>query len=446
VTGVTPLQPILGLDPAWVSGTILVIAYAVIMTEKLNRAVVAGVGACLMVLVGVLTQDEAIAGIDLNTIGLLTGMMLIVGVTKKTGLFQYIAIRCAQVTGGSPAATLGLLALATAVFSALLDNVTTVLLVVPVTLAVTKQLEVPPFPFLFAQVFASNLGGTSTLIGDPPNILIGSAADLTFNDFVLNTGIPVVIAIGVTGLIGHFVWARRMSATQAVRERVLALNARESITDPRLLKGAMGVLLLTITAFVLARALGLEGGTIAMSGAALLILFDNWRHDAEVQTQRVHAVLGELEWITLFFFIGLFVMVAGVERAGVLDRVADLLVRTTHGDPVKLMFAILWGSALLSAVLDNIPFVATMIPVIQALAPDLGGTAALLPLWWALSLGACMGGNGTLIGASANITVAGLAERAGTPFGFKRYTLPAFPLMLVTLIICHIYLAWRFGR
>jgi Na+/H+ antiporter NhaD/arsenite permease-like protein len=198
-------------------------------------------------------------------------------------------------------------------------------------------------------------------------------------------------------------------------------------------------------AFVLARPLGLEGGTIAMSGAAALVLYDNWAHHAEAQTQKVHAALGELEWITLFFFIGLFIIVTGVERAGVLDRVADLLVRTTHGDPERLMLAILWGSALLSAALDNIPFVATMIPVIQALAPDLGGPEALRPLWWALSLGACLGGNGTLIGASANITVAGLSERAGTPFGFRRFSLRAFPLMLVTVGISHLYLVWRFG-
>ena len=220
---------LLGLDPAWVSGTILVVAYVVIMTERLNRAVVAGVGACLMVLLGALTQEQAMAGIDLNTIALLAGMMLIVGVTKRTGLFQYIAIRCAQITRGSPAATMALLAVATAAFSAFLDNVTTVLLVVPVTLAVTKQLEVPPFPFLFAQVFASNLGGTSTLIGDPPNILIGSAVDLTFNDFVLNTGPAVLVTVGVTGVIGHLIWGRRMSASLEVRERVLALNAPSEV-------------------------------------------------------------------------------------------------------------------------------------------------------------------------------------------------------------------------
>ncbi len=441
-----PPDVVLGLDPAWVSGTILVASYAAIMTEKLNRAVVAGIGACLMVLLGVLTQEEAMAGIDLNTIALLTGMMLIVGVTKRSGLFQYVAVRSAQVTGGSPAATLALLALATAVFSALLDNVTTVLLVVPVTLAVTRQLEVPAFPFLFAQVFASNIGGTATLIGDPPNILIGSAAGLTFDDFVVYNGLPILASVAVTGLAGHLIWGRRMTASGDVRDRVRALDARASITDVKLLRGSLAILAVTIAAFVFARRLGLEGGTVAMSGAVLLVLYDNWAHHAEAQTQKVHAALGELEWITLFFFIGLFIMVTGVERAGVLDRIADLLVRTTHGDAGKLMLAILWGSALLSAALDNIPFVATMIPVIQALGPDLGGPEALRPLWIALSLGACLGGNGTLIGASANITVAGLAERAGTPFGFARYSLPAFPLMLLTVGISHLYLAWRFGQ
>jgi Na+/H+ antiporter NhaD/arsenite permease-like protein len=351
-----------------------------------------------------------------------------------------------QLTRGNPGATLAVLALATAAFSALLDNVTTVLLVVPVTLAVTAQLEVPAFPFLFAQVFASNVGGASTLIGDPPNILIGSAADLDFNAFVVNLGLPVLGAVVLTGFVGHLIWGRRLVAGANMRERVAALNARAAIEDPTALRKSLAVIVLTIAAFVLARPLGLEAGTVAMSGAALLLVLDSWHRTAEEQGTHLHASLADIEWITLFFFIGLFIVVTGVDHAGVLDRIAALLVEATHGNRQQLMFAILWGSALLSAVLDNIPFVATMIPVVQALGADLSGPQANEPLWWALSLGACLGGNGTLVGASANLTVAGLSERAGQPFGFRRFTLVAFPLMLLTIAVAHLYLYWRFGR
>jgi len=433
-----------GLDPAWTAGTILVVAYAAIMSERVNRALVAGIGACLIILLGVLDQEQAMAAIDLNTIALLLGMMLIVGISRRSGLFQYVAIRSVQLTGGRPAATMALLALATATFSAFLDNVTTVLLVAPVTLALTAELGVPAFPFLFAQVFASNLGGTTTLIGDPPNILIGSAANLSFNEFVVNLFPAIAVGVVVTGLVGHLIWGRRLRAEPERRAAVLARHAHEAITDHVTMWKSLVVLALVVATFVLARPLGLEAGTIAMSGAALLVGLTSLGRTAEAQTKHLHENLADVEWITLFFFIGLFVMVAGVQRAGLLDRAAHALVAATHGDRRALMIAILWGSAVLSAVLDNIPFVATMIPVIQALTPAFGGHEAVRPLWWALALGACLGGNGTLVGASANLTVAGIAERAGTPFGFRRFTLPAFPLMLLTVAIAHLYLIWRY--
>ena len=436
--------PFFGWDPLWVSTALLIATYVAIMTERVNRAIVAGLAASLMVALRVLTQDQAIAGVDFNTIMLLAGMMIIVGVTRRSGMFQYLAIWTAKRARGHPAGILVALAIATAAMSALLDNVTTVLLIVPVTLALTNQLQVPPYPFLVAEVLASNIGGTATLIGDPPNIMIGSVVGLTFNQFVVNLAPIVLVILLITALILHFHWGRALRADAKHRERVLSLNEREAITDPVLLRQSLAVLGPVILGFALARTLQLEPGTIAMFGAAVLVFLDNWAHPAEHQAERVHRTFGEVEWITLFFFIGLFVVVAGVERAGLLDILGRRLLAATGGDLAVTTLAVLWASALLSAVIDNIPFVATMIPLIQGLAPAFGGAAAIEPLWWALALGACLGGNGTLIGASANLTVAGLAERAGVRFRFWTYTRTAFPIMLLSIAIAHIYLWWRY--
>jgi len=435
-----------GLDPLWLATALLVLAYVAIIVDRVNRALVVGIGACLVIVTGVLTQDEAIRGVDFNTIMLLAGMMLIVGVARRTGLFEYVAIRSVKAVRARPAAILALLAVVTALFSALVDNVTTVLLVAPVTLAITRQLEVDPWPYLFAQILASNVGGTSTLIGDPPNIMIGSAAGLTFNDFLFNLGPVIVIIVAVHGVLGHFFWGRRLQAGEAARARVMALDERASITNPRLLRHTLMVLAAVMLAFVTARTTHLEAGTIAMFGAAILLLLDVHDRTAEEQAHQVHASFGEIEWITLFFFIGLFVMVEGVSKTGLLQLLGERLLAATGGDPTVTVLAVLWGAALLSAVLDNIPFVATMIPLVHGMAPALGGEAGLVPVWWALALGACLGGNGSLIGASANLTVAGIADRAGVPFRFTRFTLRAFPLMLVSVGIAHVYLWLRYLR
>ncbi len=437
-------QVVFGLDAVAVSTAVLIATYVAVMVDRINRAIVALLGAGLMIVLGVLTQQAAIRGVDFNTIALLTGMMLIVGITRRCGIFQYVAILSAQRVRGSPAAVLLLLSVVTAVFSALLDNVTTVLLIVPVTLAITHELKVPAYPFLFAEVLASNIGGTATLIGDPPNILIGSAAGLSFNDFVVNLTPVIVVVMIVQALITHLVWGRQLHAAPEDRRRVMAMVAGAAILDARLLKQSMTVLAGVILAFVLARWLHLEPGTIAMLGAALLLLLDNVGRTPEAQAEEIHRTFTEVEWITLFFFIGLFVVVAGVEQAGLLHRLADGLLAATGGDRTATVLAILWGSAVLSAVVDNIPFVATMIPLIKTLAPAFGGPEGLMPLWWALSLGACLGGNGTLIGASANLTVAGLAERAGVRFRFLTFTAYAFPMMLVSVAICHAYVWWRY--
>jgi len=433
-----------GLHPLWVATLLFVATYAVIMTDKLNRAIVALLGAGLLILVGVLDQKEAMGAVDWNTLGLLLGMMLIVNITRRSGLFQYVAIWSAKKVDASPWGIMLMMSIVTAVFSAFLDNVTTVLLTVPVTLLITEELKVKPYPYLFAQIFASNIGGTATLIGDPPNIMIGSATGLTFNDFAIALT-PVIVVIMVATLVPlYFIWGRHLSATDENRRHVMGFNEREAITDPRLLKQSLLVIALVILGFMLQRQTGIEPATIAIFGAAVLLLLDNLGKDSETQSKNVHAALSEAEWITLMFFLGLFVLVHGIQKAGLIDLMAQGLLKATGGDFNVTALAILWASAVLSAFIDNIPFVATMIPLIKAMAPTFGGDAALLPLWWALSLGACLGGNGTLIGASANLVVAGLAERAGTGFRFLEYLKVAFPLMLISIVLSHLYLYWRF--
>jgi Na+/H+ antiporter NhaD/arsenite permease-like protein len=433
-----------GLDPLWLATTVMIVTYGVIISEKLNRSIIALLGAMLMIMLGLLTQEQAVAGIDFNTIGLLVGMMIIVSITRKCGVFEYLAIWSAKLVKASPAGILAMLAVVTAVVSAMLDNVTTVLLVVPVTLIITEALQVNPYPFLFSQILASNIGGTATLIGDPPNILIGGQVNLSFNDFVINLA-PVIVVILIVHVVSiHLIWGRKMRAAPDLRTKVMAFKEKEAITDTRLLKLASLVLALVIVAFVLARHLGLDSGTIGMGGAALLLMLDNLGKSAEHQSENVLRVYNEIEWITIFFFIGLFIVIAGVEHAGLLKLLADKLLAATGGDFTVTGSSILWSSAVLSAIVDNIPFVATMIPLIKAMAPAFGGPERLMPLWWCLSLGACLGGNGTLIGASANLTVAGIAERNGIPFRFMTYTKMAFPLMLIHVAICHVYLMWRY--
>jgi Na+/H+ antiporter NhaD/arsenite permease-like protein len=433
-----------GLNPMWVSTCVLAITYATIMSEQVNRAIVALVGAGVMILIGVLDQEEAIHGIDFNTIGLLTGMMILVSISRRSGMFQYLAVRAAQAAKAHPAGILLLLQLTTAVLSALLDNVTTVLLIVPVTLAICNTLKVPAYPYLFAEIFASNIGGTATLIGDPPNILIGSQVGLAFNDFVYELTPVVLLVLATQALIIHVLWGKDLRASAESEARVMKMRPEESIEDWRLLRQSLAVLTLVMVTFVLARPLHLEPATIALTGAAVLMLLDNWTHHAEKAAHNIHTTFGDVEWITIFFFIGLFVVVHGVDVGGLLRLLANELVAATGGNIAHAGYAILWASAFLSAIVDNIPFVATMIPLIKNMAPAFGGPEHIMPLWWCLSLGACLGGNGTLIGASANLTVAGISERNGVPFRFITYTLYAAPMMVVSVAICNVYVWWRY--
>jgi Na+/H+ antiporter NhaD/arsenite permease-like protein len=337
-----------------------------------------------------------------------------------------------------------MLQVVTAVVSAFLDNVTTVLLVVPVTLVICERLGVKPYPFLVAQVFASNIGGTATLIGDPPNILIGSRVGLSFNDFILNlTPAIIIVQFAACGLF-YVIWGRRFIATKEARAKVMAFDERSAIVDPGLLIKSLIVLAFVIAGFVMARQLNLEPATIALFGAATLLLLTCVGRSADEQTKTVSKTFEEVEWITIFFFIGLFIVIYGVESTGLLAILANKLVATTGGNLRVTVFAILWASAILSSIVDNIPFVATMIPLVKDMAPAFGGPDGLMPVWWALSLGACLGGNGTIIGASANLTVAGLAERAGIRFAFVEYMKVAYPVMLVTIVVSMMYLELRY--
>ena len=426
------------------AAVLFIITYAVIMSEKINRAIVSLVAAGLMIMLGILNQEAAIRGVDFNTIGLLIGMMAIVAITRQSGIFQFLAIWAAKRVNANPWGILVMISLVTAVTSAFLDNVTTVLLVVPVTLLITEELKVKPYPYLFAMIFSSNIGGTATLIGDPPNIMIGSATGLTFNDFAYNLTPNILVIMAVTLIPIYFIWGRHLRAAPEDRQRVMQFNEYEAITDVRLLKQCLSVIGLVIGGFVFAHGLGLEAATVAMTGAALLLLLANFGHDPEHQSKHVLETFNEVEWITIFFFVGLFIVVHGVDSTGLLKLLADQMLALTGGNLTATAMVILWSSAILSAIIDNIPFVATMIPLIKAMAPTFGGPEGLMPLWWALSLGACLGGNGTLVGASANLVVAGFAERAGQPIRFVQYTLMAFPLMLMSIAISTVYLYWRY--
>ena len=433
-----------GWEPLWVSSILFIATYAVIVSEKVNRAIVSLLGASLMITLGVLNQETAISGVDFNTLGLLSGMMVIVAITRRSGVFQFVAVWSAKKVQARPWGILLMLSVVTALFSALLDNVTTVLLIAPVTLLICHELKMSPYPFLFAEIFASNIGGTATLIGDPPNIMIGSAVNLSFNDFLLNLAPIVPLILLVTLAIIYVVWGRGMQASDETRERIMRFREREAITDVPLLKQSLFVLALVIAGFVLAHPLRLEPATIAMFGAALLLLLSNLKNKAAEQSENAHQTFGEIEWVTIFFFIGLFIVVKGIEEAGVLSILAGQVIDLTGGDIAVTAMAILWVSAIASAIVDNIPFVATMIPLIKSMAPGFGGAEYLMPLWWSLALGACLGGNGSLIGASANLIVAGFAERAGHRIHFLKFMAMAFPLMLVSILIASAYIYFRY--
>ncbi len=414
---------------------IFLIIYALIISEKIHRTIVAMIGGVLMVAFGIVDQSEALHHIDFNTLGLLVGMMIVVSITADTGLFKYIAVWAAKKSKGNPVSILVTLSLITAVGSAFLDNVTTVLLMVPVTFSITRQLNVPPMPFLLTQILASNIGGTATLIGDPPNIMIGSAVEkLTFMAFINNLAPVVVIIMAVLLPIFVLLFRKRIGTTPEAKQRIMEMDEKALIQDRGLLIKSLAVLGLTILGFFLHQSLHLESATVALAGAFLLLLMTG--------EHMMEQALAKVEWPTIFFFIGLFVLVSGLIETGVIAELAAKAIELTDGDVVATSLLILWLSAIASAFLDNIPFVATMIPMIQEMGNM--GVSNLEPLWWSLALGACLGGNGSLIGASANLIVAGMSGKEGHPIKFVQYLKYGFPIMLLTVAIAHVYVYVRY--
>ncbi len=414
------------------AGAIFLVAYALIVSERVDRTLIALLGGLLVVALGIISQEEAFAAIDLNVIFLLAGMMVLAGGLSQTGFFEYVAGHAIRLSRGRPFRLLVILTIVTAALSALLDNVTTVVLLTPVTLSIARRLRVSPYPYLVSQILASNIGGTATLIGDPPNILIGSAAGLDFADFLTNLA-PVVLVIMAAFLAIMWLAFGRSMEDDADRLDLLAeLDPAASITDRRLMIRALIVLGLTIAGFLVHSALGLEAATIALLGATILMIFG---------PIDPHRALNDVEWRTLFFFIGLFMLVAAVVHVGIVGGIADALARATSGRLDIATVGLLWFSAVASAVVDNIPYTATAIPIVERLVQD--GLRAD-PLWWSLALGACLGGNLTIVGASANIVVANLAARDGHPITFMQFFRYGLVVVATSLVISTGYLWWRY--
>ncbi len=411
---------------------IFVVVIGAIMTEKVHRAAAALAGTVALLLTGVLTFDEAVSYIDFNTLGVLVGMMMFVAVVKHSGLFEYVSIKSAKIAHGDPWKIMVMFMVITAFCSAFLDNVTTVLLMGPMTLTIGKMLKINPVPILLGQIFASNIGGTMTLIGDPPNIMIGSAAGLDFLDFVENTGVACIIGLIAVIFFMKFAYKKKLLADQDAIKEVMELDESKAITDRRLLHESVVMIVLVIVAFMLHGSFGIQTATVALTAAAVMMV---------IGRQDIDEVVGDVEWPTLVFFTGLFIVVGGMVKTGVIKQLATLIMQASGGHLVATMMILLWASAFLSAILDNIPFVATLIPLILAMGQQ---GMDITPLWWAISLGACLGGNGTQIGASANVVLSGISGRHGYPISFNDYTKVGMPVMLITVFIAMIFLLLKY--
>ncbi len=445
-----PVSEMISFTPVFIMATaVFILAYALIISERIHKTVVALAGASLIIVLGILTQEEAFHstefGVDWNVIFLLFAMMVIINIMRPTGVFEYIAIKSAKLAKGRPFRIMAIFSVVTAIISAFLDNVTTVLLIAPVTLLICQALEIDVVPYLITEAIASNIGGTATLIGDPPNIMIASKAGLTFMDFINNLTPVIMIILAAYVLTLWIVFAKRLTVREELRLRVMAMNEKEAIKDRRLLIKSLVVIILTMAGFVFHGTLHMEPATIALSGAACLLLISG--------TKDPHRLFAEVEWSSLFFFIGLFIIIGAVVKVGLIKWLSVKLLALTHGNLFGTSMAVLWFSAFASAFVDNIPYVATMNPLIIDMAkqlwPDLSGAAllhnqGLMPVWWSLALGACLGGNGTAIGASANVIVVGIAEKMGRPVTFMRFMLYGMPLMIESVIISMLYIWLRY--
>jgi len=413
----------------YITISIFLMTYLFIVLETFDRTIVALIGACLMIVLNIVDQRTAIEEIDFNTLGLLIGMMILVMITKRSGVFEYVAIKLVKFAKGSPKKIMIYLSLSTGILSALLDNVTTILLIIPITLNISHELDVNPIPIIITEVFASNIGGTATLIGDPPNIIIGSAVNLTFTDFAINNGPFVLFALLIT--IGLFTVRHRkeLKTSKYLKEKLMEKDETGLIKDKAILWKSLLVLCFVFAGFILHGVIGYESATIALTGAVVLLL---------ISRVEVEEILLEIEWNTILFFIGLFILVGGLKSVGAINMLAEFVLKITNGNLIFTTFSILWVSALASAFIDNIPFVTTMIPLIKHMGEI--SDMKLTPLWWALSLGACLGGNGTIVGASANVIAVGLTKKQGYKITFKKFLFEAFPMMILTIALASVYL------
>ncbi len=429
-----------GIQPAVIASIVLICSYIVLFSEKLNRAIAVMLGAVAMILLGVLSYEEAIKGVDFNTIALLVGMMIMVGIMEKSGAFQYAAVKSSKIVKANPRGILAVLGIITAILSAFLDNVTTVLLIVPVTIEITRKLKLKPYPFLLMEIFSSNIGGTATLIGDPPNIIIGGAIGLSFMDFLKELSLLVLINMTILVFVFDVLVGRKLKASQKARNEVMKISEIDCITDFRLLVKSLSVLGAVIIGFILGEHYHIENGTIALFGASILLALYSTGKSHNERDKMVEDAFSLVDWTTIFFFTGLFALVYGLEITGVLEILGHKALLLVEGSIKKATYLILWSSAILSAIIDNIPFVATMIPLLETMEPNLGGRDAMMPVWWALSIGSCFGGNGSLIAASANVIVAGIASREGYPLNFLKFLLWSVPVMLFSIVVSSIYL------
>ena len=415
-----------------VAVAVFVVVMITIMTEKLHRSLAAITGAMIVLALHVMPCDAAMEHIDFNTLGVLLGMMLFVSVVKLSGVFEFLAIKCARLAKGDPWKIMLLFVLLTAVLSAFLDNVTTVLLIGPMTLTVCKLLDVNPIPFFMTEILASNIGGTATLIGDPPNIMIGSAAGYSFFDFILYDAPAVaIILVAILGVF-YALYGRKMNVDDEHKTRIMELDEHAQIKNRRLLKQSVVMTALVVVGFMAHGALGLESCIIALGAAGIIML---------ISGESIEEALSNVEWTTLSFFAGLFVIVGALAETGVIGMLANGLIDATGGNVFITMLVLLIGSAVISSFLDNIPFVATMIPILLAMEST---GMDVTPLWWAVSLGACLGGNGTLIGASANVVLSDISKKHGHEITFAKFFKTGFPIMLLTILIAGVYLVVRF--
>ncbi|WP_124065525.1 ArsB/NhaD family transporter [Clostridium sp. E02] len=412
---------------------IFLVTMFAIMTERVHRSVAALSGAVLLVIFRVLTAKQGIEAVDFNTIGVLMGMMLFVAVVKQSGIFEYIAIKSAKLSRGRPWIIMVVFMFITAVLSAFLDNVTTVLLVGPMTIAVTGILELNPIPFLMTQIMSSNIGGTATLIGDPPNIMIGSAANFSFIDFITNTGATVLVVLCLFVILFYFIYGRHLKVSTDKMEKIMRLDEKKAIKSRSLMVKSIIIMIAVVLAFMFHDTIQMESSMIALTAAVIMLL---------IGKQDPEDIILSVEWSTILFFIGLFVVVGGLKDTGVIQMLANGLLGITKGHQIITMVVILWISAVVSGFLDNIPFVATMIPLILTMQSS---GMVVEPLWWALSLGACLGGNGTLVGASANVVLSDISKKNGYPITFAYYLKRGFPLMIVSISIATVFLIIKFN-